>query len=291
MRQSSTCAIVAVLLLGACGTTDNPSAPTDQALGRQGGHDGHHHRRFHQLDVLLLPPCDTIAVDTIPTDTIPTDTIPTDTIPTDTIPTDTIPTDTIPGDSSGGGTIRTLGGSDIRLLGGSHHNGNGNGDSHNNHHNNRHNDNRHHHRAPRACFGDNNGHGHGSHWFDQWRRWFSSRSTFGLIKIEVPADSDTTVALRTKLHRVTPNTVFLVQYAVDTIPDRACTDSSWVTVGPGAALESILSDSNGNARQTLTEDIPALPPSFSLDVRFRVVDSATTGVALVSRCNHFATGR
>jgi hypothetical protein len=266
MRQSSTCALVAVLLLGACGTTDtNPSAPTDlaTAAGGHGGHDGHG-RRFHQLDILLLPPCDTTPVDTIPVDTIPTDTIPTDTIPTDTTGT--------PGDTSGGSTIR--------FLGGSH---GGNGDSHH--------ENRHHrrHRSPRACFGDNASDRHGSHWFDGWRRWFNNHSTFGLIKVGVPADSDTTVSLRTKLHLVTPNTAYLVQYAADTIPDHACTDSSWVTVGPGAVLESILSDSNGNARQTLTEEIPALPPSFSIDVRFRVVDSATTGVALVSRCHRFTT--
>jgi hypothetical protein len=264
MRRSSTCALVAALLLGGCGTTDTPVAPTDQAsaAGLHGGQSGHH-RRFHNLEVQLLPPCDTV------------------TVPPDTIPTDTIPTDTIPTDTTGIPTLRSYLGAALHAMGGSDHGSNGSRDSRHRHH-----------RSHKACIDDRGHDGDGRHgfrWLDTWARWFGD-GPFGVIKIPVPADGDTTVSLRTKLRNLAPNTGYLVQWAADTIPNRACSDTSWVTVSPIAGLQVITVDSNGNARQTLTENVPAIPAAFTVEVHFRVVDSATKGVTLVSRCHSFTSG-
>ncbi|HEY7684181.1 MAG TPA: hypothetical protein VH879_16170 [Gemmatimonadales bacterium] len=113
---------------------------------------------------------------------------------------------------------------------------------------------------------------------------------FPLLRIERPEATDATVSGDVKLRHLTPFAHYLLQWASDEAPDHACTGTTWVTVGPGVVLEAIPVDADGNGRQTLTEDIPTIPPGTVVDIQFRVIDSTTAAIALVSRCRQFRSG-
>jgi hypothetical protein len=202
------------------------------------------------LEFVLLPPCDTL--------TPPVDTLPTDSIPTDTIPTDTIPTDTIPGDSMGPPTVGT-----ILPMGGSLHGGGNWGGHRDRHHRDSCQPHRRHHRH------------HWDHFF---------HDSIGFIKLRQPADTELIVFLNAFFRRLTPNNVYLLQVAADTVVNGTCEGEDWTTVGPG-----ILTNERGKGRTSVSQDLSAVPVGTVFDLHFQLVDSVTSYVVLESKCRRFTT--
>ena len=110
---------------------------------------------------------------------------------------------------------------------------------------------------------------------------------FGLVKFRQPNDAEAIVYLDTWVRDLAPNTNYLLQRAVDTTIDGDCTSSSWLTLGKGAAPQSILTDDTGTGREELFRSVAAFPPGSRFDIHFRVIDAVTSAVVLESSCYEF----
>src|SRR5438552_16189139 len=75
---------------------------------------------------------------------------------------------------------------------------------------------------------------------------------------------------------------YLLQRAVDEInvADGNCTSTLWLTLGKGLTPQSILTDANGTARESLWRDVSALPSGSSFDIHFQIVDALSGAVVL-----------
>jgi hypothetical protein len=110
---------------------------------------------------------------------------------------------------------------------------------------------------------------------------------FGHVKFRQPNDDEKVVYLDTWVRGLTPNRSYLLQRAVDTTIDDNCTSSAWLTLGRGAAPQSIDTDDRGTGTAELFRSLAASPEGATFDIHFRVIDAITSAVVLESGCYQF----
>ena len=108
---------------------------------------------------------------------------------------------------------------------------------------------------------------------------------FGLVKFRQPNDDALTIYLDTRLRGLAPNTDYILQRAVDTNIDGACTSTSWLTLGKGLAAQTITTDDRGNGEESLFRNVAGVGNTF--DIHFRVLNFATSAVVLTSDCYRY----
>ena len=114
---------------------------------------------------------------------------------------------------------------------------------------------------------------------------------FGHVKFRQPNDDEKIVYLDTWVRGLAPNRSYLLQRAVDTTIDDDCTSSAWLTLGKGAAPQSIDTDDRGTGTAELFRSLAAVPVGTTFDIHFRVIDAATSAVALESSCYQFTVSQ
>ena len=110
---------------------------------------------------------------------------------------------------------------------------------------------------------------------------------FGLVRFRQPNDANRIVYLDTWLHGLEPNTSYQLQRAVDTNLDGDCTSTSWLTLGKGAAAQTIDTNDKGDGREALFRDLGGFAAGATFDIHFRVLNAGTSAVALTSDCYRF----
>ena len=110
---------------------------------------------------------------------------------------------------------------------------------------------------------------------------------FGHVKFRQPNDDEKVVYLDTWVRGLAPNRRYLLQRAVDTVIDDDCTSSAWLTLGKGAAPQSIDTDDRGTGTAELFRSLAAVPEGATFDIHFRVIASITSAVVLESGCYQF----
>jgi hypothetical protein len=110
---------------------------------------------------------------------------------------------------------------------------------------------------------------------------------FGLVKFRQPNDDLLVVHLDTWVRDLKPNTSYLLQRAVDTNLDGDCTGTAWLTLGKGTNPQAIVTDDLGTGREELFRSVAAFPVGSTFDIHFRVIEQATSAVALTSGCYQF----
>jgi hypothetical protein len=113
---------------------------------------------------------------------------------------------------------------------------------------------------------------------------------FGHVEFRQPNDADKIVYLDTWVRDLAPNHGYLLQRAVDTNLDGACTSTAWLTLGRGLAPQTITTDDRGTGRELLFRNLPA-PTGTQFDIHFRVVDAVTGGPVLASGCYLFTVSQ
>jgi hypothetical protein len=107
------------------------------------------------------------------------------------------------------------------------------------------------------------------------------------VKSRQPNDETQIVYLDTWVRGLAPDHSYVLQRAVDTNLDGACTSMAWLTLGKGLAAQTILTDGNGTGRETLFRNLP-LAPRTQFDIHFQVADAGTLAPVLASACYRFA---
>jgi hypothetical protein len=108
---------------------------------------------------------------------------------------------------------------------------------------------------------------------------------FGLVKFRQPNDADKIIYLDTWVRDLLPGHSYVLQRAVDTNVDGACTGTGWLSLG------TIQTDLSGTGRAALSRSVAMLPVGMTFDIHFRVVDAASPAVALESGCYQFAVSQ
>lgn len=110
---------------------------------------------------------------------------------------------------------------------------------------------------------------------------------FGLVKFRQPNDDALVITLDTWLRGLTPNTSYVLQRAVDTSVDGICQSTGWLTLGKGLQPQAIITDDTGTGREQLFRSVAAFTVGTEFDIHFRVLEEATSAVALTSQCYQF----
>jgi hypothetical protein len=116
-------------------------------------------------------------------------------------------------------------------------------------------------------------------------------SGFGLVKFRQPKDADKIAYLDAWVRDLTPNQNYSLQRATDTNVDDSCTGTNWLTLGRGPAPQSITTDDNGTGRAELFRDLAAIALGTEFDIKFRVVDAATSAIVLETACYQYRVSR
>jgi hypothetical protein len=66
-----------------------------------------------------------------------------------------------------------------------------------------------------------------------------------------------------------------------------CTSEAWLTLGKGTQPQAITTDENGTGREDLFRNVSAFPVGSTFDIHFRVIEQATSTIALRSGCYQF----
>ena len=109
---------------------------------------------------------------------------------------------------------------------------------------------------------------------------------FGLVKFRQPNDGNLTVFLDVWVRRLSPNTNYVLQRAVDTLLDGDCTSTGWLSLGHGLTPQAIVTDAGGTGRAELFRNVPP-PAGATFDIHFRVIEEATGAVVLQSACYEY----
>ena len=110
---------------------------------------------------------------------------------------------------------------------------------------------------------------------------------FGHVTFRQPNDDEKVVYLDTWVRDLAPNRSYLLQRAVDTTIDDDCTSTAWLTLGKGAAPQSIDTDDRGTGTAELFRSLAAAATGATFDIHFRVIDAITSEVVLESSCYQF----
>jgi hypothetical protein len=114
-----------------------------------------------------------------------------------------------------------------------------------------------------------------------------SGSGFGLVRFRQPVDAAQIVYLDTWVRGLASDRSYLLQRAVDTTLDGACTSSGWLTLGRGLDPQAITTNDDGSGRAALWRSLAALQAGMRFDIHFRVIDAATLDPVLHSGCYRF----
>jgi hypothetical protein len=114
---------------------------------------------------------------------------------------------------------------------------------------------------------------------------------FGLVKFRQRNDDLLVIDLITWVRDLKPNTSYLLQRAVDSTLDDVCTSEAWLTLGKGTQPQAITTDENGTGREDLFRNVSAVPVGTTFDIHFRVIEQATSTIALRSGCYQFTTSQ
>jgi hypothetical protein len=66
-----------------------------------------------------------------------------------------------------------------------------------------------------------------------------------------------------------------------------CTGTNWLTLGKGSTPQPITTDGDGTGGEALFRDVSAFPIGATFDIRFRVLELASSTVVLSSGCYQF----
>src|SRR3954470_13227690 len=110
---------------------------------------------------------------------------------------------------------------------------------------------------------------------------------FGVVLFRQPHDAAKVVFLDVWTLGLAPNHSYSLQRATDTTVDDTCTGTNWLTLGRGLEPQAIETNERGFGRAHLFRDLAAFPEGMRFDIQFRVIDSVTQEVALVSSCHQY----
>lgn len=110
---------------------------------------------------------------------------------------------------------------------------------------------------------------------------------FGLVTFRQPKDADKIVYLGTWVRDLAPNTEYSLQRATDMTVNDVCTGTNWLTLGQGSTPHSITTDETGTGRADLYRSLAAIALGSKFDIKFRVIETATSAVVLQGACYQF----
>jgi hypothetical protein len=114
---------------------------------------------------------------------------------------------------------------------------------------------------------------------------------FGVVLFRQPHDAENIVLLDVWTLGLAPNHSYSLQRAVDTTVDDICTGTNWLTLGWGLEPRAIETNDLGFGRAHLFRDLATVPEGMRFDIQFRVIDSITQDVALMSSCHQYTATR
>ena len=110
---------------------------------------------------------------------------------------------------------------------------------------------------------------------------------FGVVLFRQPYDAKKVVFLDVWTLGLAPNHSYSLQRATDSIVDDDCQGTNWLTLGRGLEPQAIETNELGFGRAHLFRDLATVPDGTQFDIQFRVIDSVTQDVVLVSSCHQF----
>jgi hypothetical protein len=110
---------------------------------------------------------------------------------------------------------------------------------------------------------------------------------FGVLLFRQPHDAEKVVFLDVWTLGLAPNHSYYLQRATDSTVDDDCQGTTWLTLGRGLEPQAIETNELGFGRAHLFRDLVTVPDGTRFDIQFRVIDSVTQDVVLVSSCYQF----
>ena len=110
---------------------------------------------------------------------------------------------------------------------------------------------------------------------------------FGVVLFRQPRDAEKVVFLDVWTLGLAPNHSYSLQRATDSIVDDDCQGTNWLTLSRGLEPQAIEANELGFGRAHLFRDLATVPDGTQFDIQFRVIDSVTQDVVLVSSCHQF----
>jgi hypothetical protein len=110
---------------------------------------------------------------------------------------------------------------------------------------------------------------------------------FGVVLFRQPHDAEKVVFLDVWTLGLAPNRSYSLQRATDPIVDDDCQGTNWLTLGRGLEPQAIETNELGFGRAHLFRDLATVPDGTQFDIQFRVIDSVTQDVVLLSSCYQF----
>jgi hypothetical protein len=110
---------------------------------------------------------------------------------------------------------------------------------------------------------------------------------FGVVLFRQPHDAERLVFLDVWTLGLVPNHSYSLQRATDSIVDDDCQGTNWLTLGRGVEPQAIETNELGFGRAHLFRDVANFPDGTRFDIQFRVIDSVTQDVVLVSSCHQY----
>jgi len=110
---------------------------------------------------------------------------------------------------------------------------------------------------------------------------------FGVVLFRQPHDAEKVVFLDVWALGLAPNHSYSLQRATDSIVNDDCQGTNWLTLGRGLEPQAIETNDQGFGRAHLFRDLAAFPDGTRFDIQFRVIDSVTQDVVLVSSCHQY----
>ena len=109
---------------------------------------------------------------------------------------------------------------------------------------------------------------------------------FGVVLFRQPHDTAKVVFLDVWTLGLAPNRSYSLQRATDSSVDDDCEGTNWLTLGRGLEPQTIETNERGFGRADLFREL-TVPDGTRFDIQFRVIDSVTQDVVLVSSCHQF----
>jgi hypothetical protein len=111
--------------------------------------------------------------------------------------------------------------------------------------------------------------------------------SFGVVLFRQPHDALKVAFLDVWTLWLAPNHSYSLQRATDSMVDDECQGTNWLTLGRGLEPQAIETNDLGSGRAHLFRDLATVPDGTRFDIQFRVVDSVTQDVVLVSSCHQY----
>jgi hypothetical protein len=111
--------------------------------------------------------------------------------------------------------------------------------------------------------------------------------TFAVVLFRQPHDAEKVAFLDVWTLGLAPNHSYSLQRATDSIVDDDCQGTNWLTLGRGLEPQAIETNELGFGRAHLFRDLAAVPDGTRFDIQFRVIDSVTQDIVLVSSCHQY----